>query len=182
MCAQSCSSLQPIRLLCPWNFSGKNTRAGCYFLLQGIFLTQGLNLGLLHLLHWQADSSPLGHLFVDFFLDQVGEVKDRISCHWSKFLKTFSKSMSRLPWRRCQKREFFLFSGCLIIFRLSFIFSFTFPCYSIWLKNFPCYLCWDRTFQLVLVQLTIYGPQASTPLLPPLCKPWHLVLCPSYLL
>ena len=30
---------------------------GYHFLLQGIFLTQGLNPGLLHLLHWQADSS-----------------------------------------------------------------------------------------------------------------------------
>ena len=41
-------SLQPrelwlTRLLCPWNFSGKNTGVGCHFLLQGIFLTQGLN-------------------------------------------------------------------------------------------------------------------------------------------
>ena len=31
----------------------------CHFLLQGIFLTQGLNP---HLLHWQADSLPLSHL------------------------------------------------------------------------------------------------------------------------
>ena len=30
----------------------------CHFLLQGIFLTQGLNSSLLHLLHWQADSLP----------------------------------------------------------------------------------------------------------------------------
>ena len=29
--------------LCPWDFPGKNTRAGCQFLLQGIFLTQGSN-------------------------------------------------------------------------------------------------------------------------------------------
>ena len=29
---------------------------GCHFLLQGIFLTQGSNPGLLCLLHWQADS------------------------------------------------------------------------------------------------------------------------------
>ena len=50
------------RLLCPWNFPGKNTRLGCHFLLQGIFLTQGLNLYLLCLLHWQADSLPLRHL------------------------------------------------------------------------------------------------------------------------
>ena len=27
---------------------GKNTGVGCYSLLQGIFLTQGSNLGLLH--------------------------------------------------------------------------------------------------------------------------------------
>ena len=54
--------LQPIRLLCPWNFPGKNTGVGCHFLLQGIFLTQGSNPHLLHLLcllHWQADSLPL---------------------------------------------------------------------------------------------------------------------------
>ena len=32
---------------------------GCHFLLQGIFLTQGSNLLLWHLLHRQADSLPL---------------------------------------------------------------------------------------------------------------------------
>ena len=36
------------RLLCPWDSPGKNTRVGCHFLLQGIFLTQGSNPGLLH--------------------------------------------------------------------------------------------------------------------------------------
>ena len=41
---------------------GKNTGVGGHALLQGIFPTQGLNLGLLGLLHWQADSSPLSHL------------------------------------------------------------------------------------------------------------------------
>ena len=40
--------LQPTRLLCPWNFPGKNTGVGCLFLFHGIFLTQGSNLGLLH--------------------------------------------------------------------------------------------------------------------------------------
>ena len=38
--------LQPVRLLCLWNSSGKNIGEGCYFLLQGTFLTQELNLGL----------------------------------------------------------------------------------------------------------------------------------------
>ena len=46
----------------PMDFPGKNTRVCCYFLLQGIFLTQGSNLCLLHLLHWQADCLPLSHL------------------------------------------------------------------------------------------------------------------------
>ena len=39
--------LQPARLLCPWDFPGKNTGMDCHFLLQGILLTQGLNLCLL---------------------------------------------------------------------------------------------------------------------------------------
>ena len=47
--------LQPTSLLCPWDFSGKNTRVGFHFLLQGIFLTQGSNLCLLCL--------PLGRFF-----------------------------------------------------------------------------------------------------------------------
>ena len=32
------------RLVCPWDFPGKNTGVGCHFLLQRIFLTQGLNI------------------------------------------------------------------------------------------------------------------------------------------
>ena len=39
---------QPARLLCPWDFSGKNTVVGSQYLHQGIFPTQGSNLGLLH--------------------------------------------------------------------------------------------------------------------------------------
>ena len=40
--------LWPAKLLCPWNSPGKHTGVGCHFLLQGIFPTQGSNLGLLH--------------------------------------------------------------------------------------------------------------------------------------
>ena len=43
-----CHGLEATRLLCPWNSSDKNTGASYHFLLQGIFPTQGLNLGLLH--------------------------------------------------------------------------------------------------------------------------------------
>ena len=50
---------EPTRLLCPWDFPGKNIGVGCRFLLQRIFLTQGSNLCLFHLLHWKAGSLPL---------------------------------------------------------------------------------------------------------------------------
>ena len=50
--------LWPNMLLSPWDFPGKNTVAGCHFLLQGIFLTQGSNP---YLLHWQAGPLPLSH-------------------------------------------------------------------------------------------------------------------------
>ena len=40
--------LWPTWLLCPWDFLGKNTGMSCHFLLQGIFRTQGSDLGLLH--------------------------------------------------------------------------------------------------------------------------------------
>ena len=36
--------------------------SGCHFLLQGIFLTQRLNVHLLCFLHWQVDSLPLSHV------------------------------------------------------------------------------------------------------------------------
>ena len=48
----------PTRLLCHWDFPGKNTRAGCPFQFQGTFLTQRSNLRLLPLLHWEAGSLP----------------------------------------------------------------------------------------------------------------------------
>ena len=44
------------RLLCPWDFPGKNTGVGCCFLLQRTFPTQGLNP---RLLHWQVGPLPL---------------------------------------------------------------------------------------------------------------------------
>ena len=49
------------RLLCPWDFPGKNTGGDCHFLLQGILPTQELNLSLLigrqvfyHWVTWEA--------------------------------------------------------------------------------------------------------------------------------
>ena len=54
--------LQPARLLCPWDSSGKNTRVSCHSLLQGIFPVQGMNLCLPHcwqiLYHMSQQGSP----------------------------------------------------------------------------------------------------------------------------
>ena len=49
--AQSCLTLRPhgllpTRLLHPWDFPGKSTGEGSHFLLQGIFMIQGLDPGL----------------------------------------------------------------------------------------------------------------------------------------
>ena len=35
-------------MVCPWDSPSENTGVGCHSLLQGIFLTQGLNQGLLY--------------------------------------------------------------------------------------------------------------------------------------
>ena len=51
--------LQCSGLLCPWDSPGKNTGVGCRALLQGIFLTQGSNPCLLHLLPGRVHSLPL---------------------------------------------------------------------------------------------------------------------------
>ena len=57
ICVYLCYSLSPvwffvtpwtIRLLSPWNSPGEDIGVGSHFLFQGIFLTQGLTLGLLN--------------------------------------------------------------------------------------------------------------------------------------
>ena len=67
MPAQPCLFAKPMDCSLPGSsvhgiFQVKNTGVGCHFLLQGIFLTQGSNPCLWHLLHWQANSLPLSHL------------------------------------------------------------------------------------------------------------------------
>ena len=51
--------IYPDNLLCPWGFSRQGYWSGWPCPPQGIFLIQGLNPHLSHLLHWQAGSSPL---------------------------------------------------------------------------------------------------------------------------
>jgi len=59
------NGLQPTKLLCPWEIPSKYTRVGCHALFQGIFPTQGLNLGLLHtgrfFTMWPTRKAPKPH-------------------------------------------------------------------------------------------------------------------------
>ena len=74
---------QLTRLLCPWDSPGKNTGMGSHSLLQGIFLTQGLNPH--HLLcrqilyHWQAPRKA--HKIVTFMLGEFPLNKTHTHTH-----------------------------------------------------------------------------------------------------
>ena len=54
-------TVAPSCLLHSQHFPSKDTGEGCHFLFQGIFLTQGSNLGLMHYLALQTDSLRLSH-------------------------------------------------------------------------------------------------------------------------
>ena len=59
--------LQPARLLCPWDFPGKNIGVGCHFFLQSIFLTQRSDLGLLlgrQILYPLSHQACSSHLYI----------------------------------------------------------------------------------------------------------------------
>ena len=76
---------------------------GCHALLQGIFLTQGLNACLPYLPHHQADSLPLCHLesHINYYLS-INQGNPEAS-HWSlqgNFTLTiiFANKVSQLGW------------------------------------------------------------------------------------
>ena len=142
--AKSCRTLVephwlwPTRLLCPWDFPGKNTGVGCHFLLQGIFLTQGWNPGLLH---WQPDSLPLSHprtLSYPFTLYNLSHGKS-LRCGTCQVIllgQTLSRSKmlsyvySHLKWRNQQEKNHFM--KCYrVIEVLYWLYLGTFLCLSI---------------------------------------------------
>ena len=84
--------LQPARLLRPWDSPGKNIGVGCHFLLQGIFPTQGSNLGLLHcrqILYWL--------ISVGAFLIVCPHIMDFSSLSWETFCISFLLEFNFLP-------------------------------------------------------------------------------------
>ena len=62
--------MQPARLLCPWDFPGKNTGVGCHFLLQG-------NFPNLPLLHWRWILFHLSHQGSPFITTQKEEKENQ---------------------------------------------------------------------------------------------------------
>ena len=79
--------LEPARLLCTWDFLGKNTRVDCHFLLQGIFLTKGSNLCILYCRHIPAGTLPA---------EPFGKYPKYISC--GLFLNGLDYIVSFLVW------------------------------------------------------------------------------------
>ena len=68
--------LSPTRLPCPWDFPGQDVGVGCHSLLQGIFPTQGSNVGLLHrrqiLYHLSHQGSTINYIiFFIFFSARI---------------------------------------------------------------------------------------------------------------
>ena len=87
--ALDCSLIDPSA-----HILGKNTGVACHALLQGIFLTQGSNLCLLCLLHWQAGSllshwgSPLYYLYLMWLF--IWLYLNFWSCYWFSICLIFS--------------------------------------------------------------------------------------------
>ena len=112
----------------PWNSPGKNTRVGCHSLLQGIFPTQGSNLGLLDC-RW-----------IIYYLTHQGRPrKADIILHNSLLRKLRLKLLQNLP-----KLSLFLDSGDLEFVTLSDSKAYIFP---ILLKKKSLSLCQSYIFQ-----------------------------------
>ena len=79
--------LEVTMLLCPWDFSGKNTGVGCHFFFQHIFPTQGSNLWLLCLLHCRQILYLLSHREARLFL---GKTTLPMSSAWFLFVENCS--------------------------------------------------------------------------------------------
>ena len=86
-CVRLCN---PTRLLCPWNFPGKDTGVGCHFLLQGIFPRSNPNL-----LHEQVGSSHGRALRYTKYGLRTRQGK--VSCQ-RKPRRMPHKSWFKLPW------------------------------------------------------------------------------------
>ena len=97
-------------MVCPWNFPGKNIGMGCHFLLQRIFQTQGLNLGLLYCRQMLYHLSHQGMAVVTICSD-FGAQNNKSLSLFPLFLHLFAmKWWDQMPW--------FWFSECWALIQL----------------------------------------------------------------
>ena len=81
------------RLLHPWDFPGKSTAVGCHFLLQGIFLTQQSNPGLLPC------RQMLFHLSHRKVLNLIPKIVLKLRLTHNKFYMASSQIKDVLLWK-----------------------------------------------------------------------------------
>ena len=108
-CTKSCLTLYD-PMDCSLPGSMEFSRQEYWKILQGIFLTQGLNPSCLCLLHWQADSLPLPYLGSPWTVSNIclstPEVSDRL--RWSKYNFLLSCGIcltTGYSWFTCTKRH-----------------------------------------------------------------------------
>ena len=77
------------RLLCPWDSPGKDTGVARHALLQGIFPTQGSNMCLSCLLHWQVGS---------LLLAPPGKSNTYCGSPWNTNSSDFPGQVMMIPW------------------------------------------------------------------------------------
>ena len=110
----------PTRLLHPWDFPGKNTGVGCCFLLQEIFLTQGLYLGLLHC---RQTLYCLSHREVHQIIHAARICAVVCDLSWNCLRKFNSKKRGDIScWKECRIEGIGWF----------FFFIFFFPMWKVW--------------------------------------------------
>ena len=136
LCLTLCNPMdfmEPARLLCSWNFPGKNTGVGIHSLLQGIFSTQGSNPNLLH---WQADSLPLSHhgsSFLQHFVVQSLSHVQLFVTPWTAVCQaslsfTISRSLLQLMYiESLMPSNHLIFCRPLLLLPQSFLASGSFP-------------------------------------------------------
>ena len=77
-------------VLCPWASTGKNTGLGRHSLLQGIFLTQESNLGLLHyrqnFYHLSHQGSPVPNLMKTLLLKPTIYLVEKLKSYFFRFM------------------------------------------------------------------------------------------------
>ena len=85
--------LQPARLLCPWDSSGKNTGVGCHVLLQWVFSDPGIEPGSPALQAGSLSSKPPGKYLLG---NGIVKFRSRTICLKHSVFSPFATSRSRV--------------------------------------------------------------------------------------